>query len=900
MLRVFWLIVSSTTFFFALSTARTPCTVLSSSYFKWLDDDGYLVLNSIPGGADIATYQYEVNDTCCGAMCEEEWTPLNGSSNCQFCSSINALVCHGSNVYSLPNPSTLPSKQLSLFKMSGVGLIALPPNSFTGLTIARLVIQDSNLTYIASETFAGVKSVTSLYLTNNTLDYIYQAGHVFNHLPNLRILNLENNGLRILSSLHPANLRKLEYLSLAGNPIYSLDVDFLQNSAIRFLNLRNVTFKVKPSDMQASGFSLLPASMRTIDLSGADISVKAIETMLSFFRDKNITMLNLGYLKQSAGVMAALLPVRDTLIFLSFQGTDMQDFFQGGPKEREIFIDKPFVRLKELNLKGCKISNLGDGKVFMIFPSLKSLSLSENDFNTLDLELFVNLPPLNYLDLSENSFKDIGVTIFNSNSTIKGIQALDLSLTQFDLEDKSYAFFSTLQNVTKLSLCGADIGDKVIRSMLNMKMKFLDLSNTLSKAELISAFSALFETQNSSLIELRFARNNFDMTGYPLYFNSLRSLEVLDLSNNMIRNIYKDMFGQNLTLMFLSQNLITTWYFPMLSSGSKLKYLDLANNQISFISDAMLEDFYKLEFLDLDSNPLICHKKVVAMVCADVMNKTHNLTILGWQQYNCYDIISKSFRLFAQPKDCNEYYEEVSTTYDHGGGGGDNPTTYAPDSGRSDDDLFSRSNKIWVYLMIGMVVLTSAVGSIVYAKWWNIRCYIHRYFSLKKARLLRKEGDPLTRPDIHYDVFVSYSDVDRSWILDQLIPNIEGDGDISLCFHERDFKVGLGILENIIECMDRSRALLLIVSSAFVRSKWCQFEMHLAQYRLIETLRDQLVLVLLEDIPRKSRPQTLHHLMMTKTYLIWPRHPNKEEATELFWKRLKRALRPNYNYMFSA
>lgn len=50
-------------------------------------------------------------------------------------------------------------------------------------------------------------------------------------------------------------------------------------------------------------------------------------------------------------------------------------------------------------------------------------------------------------------------------------------------------------------------------------------------------------------------------------------------------------------------------------------------------------------------------------------------------------------------------------------------------------------------------------------------------------------------------------------------------------------------MENIIECMDRSNAILLIVSSAFVRSKWCQFEMHLAQYRLIETYRDQLVLV---------------------------------------------------------
>lgn len=57
------------------------------------------------------------------------------------------------------------------------------------------------------------------------------------------------------------------------------------------------------------------------------------------------------------------------------------------------------------------------------------------------------------------------------------------------------------------------------------------------------------------------------------------------------------------------------------------------------------------------------------------------------------------------------------------------------------------------------------------------------------------------------------------------------------------FQIGLSILENIVECMDRSHAILLVVSSAFVRSKWCQFEMHLAQYRLIETLRDQLVLV---------------------------------------------------------
>jgi Leucine-rich repeat (LRR) protein len=54
-----------------------------------------------------------------------------------------------------------------------------------------------------------------------------------------------------------------------------------------------------------------------------------------------------------------------------------------------------------------------------------------------------------------------------------------------------------------------------------------------------------------------------------------------------------------------------------------------------------------------------------------------------------------------------------------------------------------------------------------------------------------------------YDVFVSYSDKDRDWILNYLLPNIERRKEINVCLHERDFQVGLSILENIISCMDQ-------------------------------------------------------------------------------------------------
>lgn len=110
----------------------------------------------------------------------------------------------------------------------------------------------------------------------------------------------------------------------------------------------------------------------------------------------------------------------------------------------------------------------------------------------------------------------------------------------------------------------------------------------------------------------------------------------------------------------------------------------------------------------------------------------------------------------------------------------------------------STSNFIWVYVLVGATLSTAVIGSIVYLRWWNIRCFVHRYLSLRRARKLKKDGEALARSEVQYDVFVSYSDIDRSWVLDDLIPSMEADGDISLCFHERDFQVKRYFLSSII------------------------------------------------------------------------------------------------------
>lgn len=78
--------------------------------------------------------------------------------------------------------------------------------------------------------------------------------------------------------------------------------------------------------------------------------------------------------------------------------------------------------------------------------------------------------------------------------------------------------------------------------------------------------------------------------------------------------------------------------------------------------------------------------------------------------------------------------------------------------------------------------------------------------------------------------------------------------------------------------------------------------------RLLETHREHLILVLLEDIPKRKRPKTLHYLMKTKTYIKWPFKESStdnlgfavdkddllvEEERKFFWKRLTKVLIPN-------
>ncbi|XP_078497235.1 uncharacterized protein LOC144753409 isoform X1 [Lissotriton helveticus] len=105
-----------------------------------------------------------------------------------------------------------------------------------------------------------------------------------------------------------------------------------------------------------------------------------------------------------------------------------------------------------------------------------------------------------------------------------------------------------------------------------------------------------------------------------------------------------------------------------------------------------------------------------------------------------------------------------------------------------------------------------------------------------------------------YHVFISFSSLDTSWVLD-LVGKLEATG-LKVCYHGRDFVPGKLITENMVEAIEWSQKTLMVLSPDFVRSGWCLFEANLSLLKDCME-RKPIVPVMLKPCPV---PLHLNHL----------------------------------------
>lgn len=252
-------------------------------------------------------------------------------------------------------------------------------------------------------------------------------------------------------------------------------------------------------------------------------------------------------------------------------------------KNYKKILEKIDDSLEELNLKKASFLSHSVLKNLGRFKNLTFLSLEGNMLNMNILgDTFSNFHYLQNLDLSDNSLN----YRMNSNpfDGLESLQVLHLESTKISLDN------------TK-SLC-------FLRNLTSLKVLNLDRNNGAAEIKVVPLFK---DNNMFSLTRLSLCSNKIALFQNTA-FQGIEQLEVLDLSDNLLRTVPLSVTSIlfNLTHLNVSSNKIQYLSERTFTNLTKLLYLNLQRNQInSFPRYAFRGLGNSLQTLDLSSNKLI-------------------------------------------------------------------------------------------------------------------------------------------------------------------------------------------------------------------------------------------------------------------------------------------------------
>ncbi|XP_028326142.1 toll-like receptor 21 [Gouania willdenowi] len=773
--------------------------------------------------------------------------------------------------------------------------------NFSGIVKAvfhlkSLVVLDlcfNNLTSLSHDNVTLPKTLTKLYLSKN---YLHELACDKLFLGSIKILDLSYNANLSTISFHGIDLGQINFLILR-----STKVDILE-----FLNISNVN----PANVDYSGVILHPGLLKQLCSALQQKKIKRLKKLRlgdnGIHKLENTTLNDCPIINEYLDLSHNKFNETDCLMFLNKQTkitnlTMEHNYLMSLPscKTQNVTF---FKNLIELNFRYNRILSVM-ANAFYQTPNLMTLKLNINKLAYLEIKAFKGLKKLVTLRLDNNLITDL-LKCFDD---LINLNTLNLRNNRIDVifEDT----FQTLEKLTTLDLGGnkiTHIKPSGLNGLKSLSKFYLD-GNKLKTIE--NSLSPVFQDTltvldlEGNMIEFTYHaasspfRNFSKLTDLKLsgqkphglivlphtIFRGLYSLEYLYLTNNNIRFLHPDTFNDLTSLQFLTldnccvgvanlhpgvfknlRNLtkltvenmgIQNFSKDVFSNLTQLSRLQMNNNALQSISVDALQSLPNLQYIDLRNTPLSC-------TCDNSLLQSYALQNPTLQVVNLYQLPC------PQDKKHNFYNFDVNVCY--------------LDFGK------------YMFISTVIVVFLFTVTPLLYIKlYWKMKYsyYIFcAWFSEQWSRF--REG----KENCKYDAFISYNSSDEQWVMDQLLPNLEGNGStFKLCLHHRDFELGRYIVDNIVSAVYSSRKTVCVVSRNFLQSEWCSLEMQLASYRLFDEHRDVLLLVFLHPISERqlSSYHRMRKVMLKKTYLQWPGMDctDPAKAQELFWTQLRRAIR---------
>ncbi|NXU46914.1 TLR1 protein, partial [Drymodes brunneopygia] len=385
---------------------------------------------------------------------------------------------------------------------------------------------------------------------------------------------------------------------------------------------------------------------------------------------------------------------------------------------------------------------------------------------------------------------------------------------------------------------------------------------------------------------------------------SMKSLKYLDMSNNLLRHngaAVQCQWAESLTELDLSSNQLADAVFECLPVN--VKKLSLQNNQISNVPRGMVE-LKSLEELNLASNRLADLPGCSSFTSLQFLNIEMNSILTPSADFfrSCPRV--RELQAGHNPFKCScELQAFIRLERQSGGKLFGWPEAYVceyPEGLRGTElkdfhlsQLACNTTLLLVTALLLTLVLVAVVAFLcIYLDVpWYVRM-TWQWTQTKRRAWHDLPGDQGSVLQFH--AFISYSERDSLWVKNELIPNLEkGEGCVQLCQHERNFIPGKSIVENIINCIEKSYKSIFVLSPNFVQSEWCHYELYFAHHKLFSENSNSLILILLEPIPPYLIPARYHKLkalMAKRTYLEWPKERSKRA---LFWANLRAAISIN-------
>ncbi len=790
--------------------------------------------------------------------------------------------------------------------------LTLVPTNLPGGT-THLLLNNNHIRYVTPATFVDLSYLEHLDLSYNQISKLDNDS--FLGLHNLTYLNLDYNKLCLNYNSYPPGLFKytplLRVLKMYGKPdcrqrypeITIQHLDHLEELTLptakspkfgkgfsNLHNLKKLTFSKESCKIGSYLNENIFANLAHLPIEEI-VMVKCHMSNINlktFSKFQHLKTLNLACNNdlQLSETMEAVKQIPSQLDTLVLDGMHRATYFSDIPAD--LFCGKTLSKLRRLSFR----DNPGvvDPNCIMCLLNLEEITLGFNTwypkhhstYNWTDLlDTFLRRTAIKTIDASyfghviDRQFRRIFCDNTQYTTTEEYFRHPPEYMMNYptnnnisDIKKHSSTYFEQMtQSIIAFYLDHADISnhDISLYSIKILNIHLLNFSYILNPYILLD-FGAISGLQNlqvidvshcgiisidikanfSGLLELYANNNKLGSDTAKLLkslFDQTPKLEILDLSHNELAHIHTDLFASLSMIkhLILKYNKIQQTDWIIINLGS-LYVLDLSYNRIEYLKHSLMEELNLKEEMqiNLEGNPFVCN-------CTSAF-QSEILPFLEWIQQRTTCVVNKMHYMCARTSTALLQVDILSVIDSC-------PRTHKY---KFKTDVH-QTRLFHVSMPVGLSALICAsifICLTVYYK-WRLRWVVYQ-IKYKGCRHFFADDNSYT--NAKYDIFVIYAgrDDDAShWVVHELLPQCNH-WNCLLCFEGRDFQVGVPKADVIIEAIDKSTKILIILSESFIQDQWCWFGLQMCI--TIKGL-DQIILCQLDDIDVERTPRVLAKLM---------------------------------------